>query len=186
MVSQAHGFSRSQGYDPNVRLADLRDLDEPTIRDRPVGLLLIALVSAILAVLVALSSIELFLGAAAYADWTTPKLVGNDFVGMVQVYPEHYLLMGALLLVPGLFLLALSVGILRGRPWALILGIVAGGLIGLYGLLALVIPGDASAGADRWHPGASLPYIALGGALIWYFGRRPVKNDLGWGDPAFG
>ena len=163
-----------------------RDWEEPTIRERPVGVLLVGMLSALGAVAVAWSAIELFAGAAAYQDWTVPKLVGNEQVGMVTVYPEHYVLVGVILLVPALFLAGVAVSIARSRPIAWVLGIVAGGLILLYGILALVIPGDAAANADRWHPEASLPFIAAGAFLLWYFRRRVVRYDLGWGDPAIG
>jgi hypothetical protein len=164
----------------------LRDLGEPTFRDRPVGLLVIAALSAIAGVAMAIAAGELFLGAARYADWMTPKLVGNDLVGMVQVYPEHYLLMGAILLVPALLLVAFAIGIARQRPWAWIIGFVAGGLIGLYGVLALVIPADLPSNADRWHLAAGVPWILLGVVLLRYFDRRPVRSDLGWGDASIG
>lgn len=77
-------------------------------------------------------------------------------------------------------------GIARHRLWAWIMGLVAGGLIALYGMLALVIPADLASGSDRWHLTASLPWIVLGIGLIWYFDRRPVRYDLGWGDPSIG
>ena len=166
-------------------LTRLGDIDEPTVRDRPIGLLVIAAASLLVGIAIALAAGELFLGATLYADWTEPKLVGNDLVGMVQVYPEHYLLMGSILLVPALYLLAMAIGIVRGRPWAGIMGFVAGGLMALYGVLALVIPGDASA-QDRWHLAAALPWIAVGVLLLWYFNRRSIKVELGMGDSTFG
>ena len=105
---------------------------------------------------------------------------------MVTVYPEHYILVGAIILIPALILMAWPVGIARQRPWAGILGSVLGGLFTMYGVLALVIPGDAAANADRWHPAASLPWIVLGIVLLWYFNRRSIKRDLGMGDQMFG
>jgi hypothetical protein len=165
--------------------AGWRDWTEPTVRDRPVGLIASGVASAVAGVAVLLAAIELFAGAAAYRDWTKPKLVGNDLVGMVQVYPEHYVLMGAFLLLPALYLLALPIGIARQRPWAGIMGFVAGGLMALYGLLALVIPGDAASGEERWHPAASLPWIGLGLFVLWYFNRRSITADLGMGDRTF-
>ena len=161
------------------------DWSEPEIRERPVGLLLIAATSALAGAAILASSVELVAGATRYADWTTPRMVGNDLVGMVQVYPEHYVLMGAILLIPSLFLIALAIGIARQRPWAWVLGFVAGGLITLYGVLALVIPGDLASNNERWHL-TGVPWIILGVFLLRYFDRRPVKNDLGWGDPAIG
>ena len=163
-----------------------RDLEEPLVRDRPVGVILIAVGSLLAGLTMLLGSGELFLGAARYGDWTKPKIVGNDFVGAVQVYPEHYLLIGAILLVPALVLLALPLGIARQRWWAGIIGLVMGALMALYGVLALVIPGDASSGTERWHPAASLPWLVLGGVLVWYFNRRSIKADLGMGDRTFG
>ena len=128
-----------------MRLPDaLRDLEEPTFRDRPVVLLAIAIAAAIAAVL------------------------------------------GAILLIPTAYLAALAVGIVRARPWAWILGFVAGGLVGLYGVLALVIPGNLAANADRWHLAESVPPIAVGAFTLWYFNRRAVRRDLGLGDPALG
>jgi len=163
-----------------------RDWTEPTVRDRPIGLIAIAVASAAAGVAVLLAAIELFAGAAAYRDWMEPKLVGNDLVGKVQVYPEHYVLMGAILLLPALYLIGLAIGIARQRPWAGIMGFVAGGLMALYGLLALVIPGDAASSGERWHPAASLPWILLGLVVLWYFNRRSIKADLGMGDRTFG
>ena len=169
-----------------MRFPSWRDWEESTIRERPVGLIVIAALSALGAAWIVASAIELFAGAAAYQDWTVPKLVGNDQVGMVTVYPEHYLVVGAILLVPALYLAGFALAIARSRPIAWVLGIVTGGLVLLYGILALVIPGDAAADADRWHPGASLPFIAIGALLLWYFQRRSTRYDLGWGDPAIG
>ena len=165
-----------------------RDWTEPEVRDRPVGLIALGVASLLAGVALLAAATELFIGAAQYQDWTEPKLVGNDLVGMVTVYPEHYLLMGGLVLIPTLYLLALPIGIARRRWWAGIMGYVAGGLIALYGLLALVIPGDAAAQAseERWHPGESLPWMALGLVLLWYFNRRSVRADLGMGDRTFG
>ena len=165
---------------------DLRDVEEPRIRDRPVGLILVAVGSLIAGLAILAAAGELFLGAAGYGDWTRPRIVGNDYVGAVQVYPEHYLLIGAILLVPALILLALPLGIARQRWWAGILGLVLGALFALYGVLALVIPGDAASGDDRWHPAASLPWLILGIAVLWYFNRRSIRADLGMGDRTFG
>jgi len=162
------------------------DWEEPTVRDRPIGLIVIALASAVAGVAIVLAAIELFLGAAKYGDWTKPKLVGNDLVGMVQVYPEHYLLIGSLLLIPALYLVGFAVGIARQRPWAWVMGIASGGLIALYGVLALVIPADAAANQDRWHPAAALPPLVLGVGLLWYFNRRSTKRDLEVADRTFG
>ena len=164
----------------------LRDVEEPTIRDRPVGVIAVAVASFLVGLSMVLAAGELFLGASKYGDWTKPKIVGNDFVGAVQVYPEHYILVGAILLIPALILLALPIGIARQRPWAGIIGFVLGGLFAMYGVLALVIPGDAAANADRWHVAASVPWIVLGLALLWYFNRRSIKRDLGMGDRMFG
>jgi len=170
-----------------VRLPDaLRDLEEPTFRDRPVVLLAIAIAAAIAAVLIGLASIELFVDGFGYTDWTVPRIVGNEFIQGVTVYPENYLFMGAILLIPTAYLAALAVGIVRARPWAWILGFVAGGLVGLYGVLALVIPGNLAANADRWHLAESVPPIAVGAFTLWYFNRRAVRRDLGLGDPALG
>jgi hypothetical protein len=167
-------------------LDSLRDADEPLVRDRPIGVIVIAIGSLVAGLTMLLAAGELFLGAARFGDWTQPKIVGNDLVGAVQVYPEHYVLIGSILLIPALILLALPVGLARQRWWAGILGLVIGALMALYGVLALVIPGDASSGADRWHPAASLPWLVLGGVLAWYFNRRSIKADLGMGDRTFG
>jgi hypothetical protein len=164
----------------------LEDVEEPTVRDRPVGLILIAGASALAGIAILLAAVELFAGAFAYRDWTEARLVGNDLVGMVQVYPEHYLVVGAILLVPGAYILGFAAGIARQRPWAWVMGIVTGGLFALYGLLALVIPADAAADSERWHPAASLPWLVLGLALLWYFNRRVVKVDLAVADRTFG
>lgn len=166
--------------------AALRDVEEPRIRERPVGLILVGVVSLVVGIAIAAAAGELILGATGYGDWTRPRIVGNDFVGAVQVYPEHYLLVGGMLLIPALVLLALPIGIVRQRPWAGVIGFVLGGLFAMYGVLALVIPGDASANSDRWHPAASLPWVVLGLALLWYFNRRSIKADLGMGDRTFG
>ena len=96
--------------------ARLDDLSEPTIRERPIGVLVIAVVSLIVGITIALATLELFLGAAQYGEWTKPKLVGNDLVGMVKVYPEHYILMGSMLSIPALYTLALPVGINSPTP----------------------------------------------------------------------
>lgn len=167
-------------------LLDWREWEEPLIRDRPVGLLGVAIASLLAGVAIVLAAGEMFLGAASYGDWTKPRIVGNDFVGAVQVYPEHYLLVGGILLIPALILLALPVGLARRRPWAGILGFVLGGIFALYGVLALVIPGDAASGAERWHPAAGLPWLVVGIVLLWYFNRRSIKRDLGMGDQTFG
>jgi hypothetical protein len=177
-----------------VRLASLRDIEEPTIRERPIGVLLIAAASALGGVAVTAAAIELFAGAARYADWAQPKLVGNDLVGMVQVYPEHYLLVGVLLLViPALYLFGWAIGLVRRRPWARLLGSITGWLFLSYGILALVIPSEIAQSVsanpsqtDRWHLGAGLPWIIIGAVLVWYFGRRVVAYDLGEGDPTIG
>ena len=163
-----------------------RDWSEPEVRERPIGVLLIAGASALAGVAILVAAVELFAGIAGYQDWTQPKLVGNDFVGMVKVYPEHYILMSVILLIPALYMIALAVGIARQRWWAGIMGFVAGGLFALYGVLALVIPGDMAAGAERWHLAASLPWILVGAVLLWYFDRRVIKADLGMGDRTFG
>lgn len=167
-------------------LSHWRDWEEPLVRDRPVGLLVVAVASLLVGLAVVLAAAEMFVGAAGYGDWTKPRIVGNDFVGAVQVYPEHYLLVGGILLVPALILLALPVGLARRRPWAGILGFVLGGIFALYGVLALVIPGDAASGGERWHPAAGLPWLVLGVVLLWYFNRRSIKRDLGMGDRTFG
>lgn len=167
-------------------LEAFRDIDEPTIRDRPVVLLAIAVAAAIAAILIGLAAVELFVDGFGYADWTVPRIVSNEFLQGVSIYPEHYLFMAAILLIPTAYLAALAVGIGRARPWAWILGFVAGGLVGLYGILALVIPGNLAANADRWHLGESVPWIALGALTLWYFNRRAVRRDLGMGDPALG
>ena len=170
-----------------VRLLEaLRDLEEPTIRDRLVGLVVIAATAGALGIVIALVAAELFAGALGYEDWAIPRLVGNEFLEGVKVYPEHYLLMGVAVLVPALYLLAFAIGIARGRGWAVILGLVAGGLLTMYGILALVIPKDAAANAERWHPGDAAPFLVSGVFLAWYFNRRAVRRDLGWGDPAIG
>lgn len=167
-------------------LADVRDLEEPRIRDRPIGVIVVVVGSLLAGLAVLGAAAELFIGAARYGDWTRPKIVGNDAVGAVQVYPEHYLLVGSILLVPALLLLALPIGLARHRWWSGILAWIIGALLALYGVLALVIPGDATTGAERWHPAASLPWLILGTALLWYFNRRSIKADLGMGDRTFG
>jgi cell division protein FtsW (lipid II flippase) len=167
-------------------LDSLRDIEEPLVRDRPIGIILIALGSLVAGVVILLAAGELFLGAARFGDWTQPKIVGNDYVGAVQVYPEHYLLIGGILVIPGLILLALAIGLVRQRWWAGITGLMLGALMALYGVLALVIPTDAASGADRWHPAAGLPWLILGLALAWYFNRRVIRADLGMGDRTFG
>ena len=167
----------------------LEDIEEPTIRDRPIGLIVFALASLLAGLAILLAAGELGLGAAGFGDWTRPRIVGNDFVGAVQVYPEHYLLFAAMLLVPAAILLALPVGIARRRWWAGIIGFVIGGVMAPYGLLALVIPGELGGGptdTERWHLAAGLPWLALGLALLWYFNRRVIKADLGMGDRTFG
>ena len=163
----------------------LRDIEEPRIRDRPVGVIAVAAASFVVGLSILLAAGELILGATLYPDWTRPKYLGNDLV-QVQVYPEHYILVGAILLIPALVLLALPIGIARQRPWAGIIGFVLGGLFAMYGVLALVIPGDAPANAERWHLAASVPWIVVGIALLWYFNRRSIKRDLGMGDRMFG
>lgn len=170
-------------------LQALRDYEEPTVRDRPVGLIAVALGSLVAGLAVLAAAAELLLGAFGYADWTKARIAFNDFVGSVQVYPEHYLLIGSIVLIPALILLALPIGIARRRWWAGILGYVLGALLALYGVLALVIPGnlDGTAGNDqRWHPEAGLPWLVIGLALLWYFNRRSIKADLGMGDRTFG
>jgi hypothetical protein len=167
-------------------LSDWRDWEEPLVRDRPVGLVVIAVASLVAGVAILLAAGEMFLGVAGYGDWTQPRIVGNDYVGAVQVYPEHYLLIGAILLIPALILLTLPIGLARKRPWAGIIGFVLGGLFASYGILALVIPGDMASNADRWHPAAGLPWLVVGVALLWYFNRRSIKRDLGMGDRTFG
>jgi hypothetical protein len=170
-------------------LVDWRDWEEPLVRERPVGLIVVAVASLLAGLAIALAAGEMFLGAAGYGDWTKPRIVGNDFVGAVQVYPEHYLLIGAIILIPALILLSLPIGIARKRPWAGIIGFVLGGLFALYGVLALVIPGElggTATNAERWHPAASLPWLVLGIVLLWYFNRRSIKRDLGMGDRMFG
>lgn len=170
-----------------MRIRDaLSDLEEPLFRDRPVVLLAIAVAAAIGALLIGLAALELFVDGFGYADWTVPRVVSNEFLQGVSVYPEHYIFMGVVLLIPTAYLAALAVGIARARPWAWILGFVAGGLVGLYGVLALVIPGNLAANADRWHLAESVPWIALGAFTLWYFNRRAVRRDLGLGDPALG
>jgi hypothetical protein len=164
----------------------LRDVEEPLVRDRPVGVFVIALGSLAAGLALLLAAGELFLGAFRFGDWTTPKIVGNDYVGAVQVYPEHYLLIGVMVLIPALFLLALPLGIARQRWWAGILGLVIGALMAMYGILALVIPGDAASARDRWHPEAGGPWLVLGAVLAWYFNRRSIRADLGMGDRTFG
>jgi len=167
----------------------IQDFEEPTVRDRPVGLVGIALASFLAGLAMLFATGELVLGAAGYGDWTKPRIVGNDFVGAVQVYPEHYLLFAGMVLVPTLILLALPIGIARQRWWAGIIGYVIGGVVALYGLLALVIPGDLGGearNAERWHPAASLPWLVLGLVLLWYFNRRSIRADLGMGDRTFG
>ena len=167
----------------------LEDIEEPTIRDRPIGLIVFALASLLAGLAILLAAGELGLGAEGFGDWTRPRIVGNDFVGAVQVYPEHYLLFAAMLLVPAASLLALPVGIARRRWWAGVIGFVIGGVMALYGLLALVIPGDLGGQAtdtERWHLAAGLPWLALGLLLLWYFNRRAIKADLGMGDRTFG
>ena len=96
-----------------------------------------------------------------------------------------------ILLAPAGYLLAFAYGLARARMWAWWLGLVAGGLVVAYGILALVIPAQASSDPsvvvpDRWYPAAGLPWIIVGGALIWYLRRRVVRYDLGLGDPAIG
>jgi hypothetical protein len=167
-------------------LPDWRDWDEPLVHDRPVGLVAVAIASLLAGLAVVLAAGEMLLGAAGYGDWTKPRIVGNDFVGAVQVYPEHYLLVGGMLIIPALILLALPIGIARQRPWAGIICFVLGGIFALYGVLALVIPGDAASGGERWHPAAGLPWLVLGAALLWYFNRRSIRADLGMGDRTFG
>jgi len=170
-----------------MRMPDaLRDLEEPTFRDRPIVLLAVAVGAAIGAVLIGLAAVELFVNGFGYRDWTVPRMVSNEFLQGVSIYPEHYLFMGAILLIPTAYLAALAVGLARARPWAWILVFVAGGLVGLYGVLALVIPGNLVANADRWHLAESVPWIALGAFTLWYFNRRAVRHDLGMGDPALG
>jgi len=164
----------------------LRDAEEPLVRDRPIGVIAIAVGSLVAALAILLAAAELLLGAARFGDWTQPKIVGNDLVGAVQVYPEHYLLVGSIVLIPGLILLALAIGLVRQRWWAGILGLVIGVLMALYGVLALVIPGDTASGADRWHPSAGLPWLVLGAVMGWYFNRRTIRADLGMGDRTFG
>jgi hypothetical protein len=168
----------------------IEDFEEPRLRDRPVGVFIVAALSAVAGIVVLADAAELFAGVAQFGDWAKPKLVGNDYVGMVQVYPEHYLLVGAILLAPAGYLLALAYGLLRARKWAWWLGLVAGGLVFAYGILALVIPAQASFDEsvivqERWYPAAGLPWIIIGGALVWYLRRRVVQYDLGLGDPAF-
>jgi len=170
-------------------LADLRDIEEPTVRERPVGLIAIAVGSLVAGLAVLAAAAELLLSALGYADWTKARIAFNDFVGSVQVYPEHYLLIGSIVLVPALILLALPIGIARQKWWAGIIGYVMGALLALYGVLALVIPGDLDGTArdnERWHPGAGLPWLAIGLVLLWYFNRRSIKADLGMGDRTFG
>jgi len=164
----------------------LRDVEEPLVRDRPIGVILIAIGCLLAGLAILPAAVELFLGAARYGDWTKPKIVGNDYVGAVQVYPEHYLLVGAIVLIPAVLLLAVAAGLARQRWWAGIIGLMVGALMALYGVLALVIPGDAASGSERWHPAAALPWLVLGGLLAWYFNRRSTRADLGMGDRTFG
>jgi hypothetical protein len=171
------------------RLQALRDFEEPRVRDRPIGLIVIALASLLAGLATLFAAGDMLLGAAGYGDWTKPRIAGNDFVGAVQVYPEHYLLVGAVLLIPSLLLIAIPIGIARQRWWAGIVGWAIGGILAAYGLLALVIPGDlggAAGDAERWHPAAGLPWLALGLFLLWYFNRRSIRADLGMGDRTFG
>ena len=171
------------------RLDALRDLEEPTIRERPIGLIVIAVGSLVAGLAVLLAAGELLLGAAGYGDWTKARIAFNDFVGSVQVYPEHYLLIGSILMVPAVILLAVPYGIARQRWWAGIIGYVVGAVVTLYGVLALVIPGDLDGRAgndERWHLGAGLPWVVLGLVLFWYFNRRSIKADLGMADRTFG
>ena len=167
-------------------LDSLRDLEEPLVRDRPIGVILIAVGGLVAGLATLAATVELLLGAARFGDWTQPKIVGNDYVGAVQVYPEHYLLIGGILLIPAALLLAVAVGLARQRWWAGIIGLMIGALMALYGVLALVIPTDAASGAERWHPAAGLPWLVLGGVLAWYFNRRSIRADLGMGDRTFG
>lgn len=165
--------------------AAIEEFEEPRVRDRLVGLVVIAAVAAVTGILIALAALELFADGFGYKDWAMPRIISNAWLQGVQVYPEHYLLVGTILLVPAAYLLALTVGIARARGWAWILAFVAGGLMATYGLLALVIPGDAAANADRWHL-SGVPWLVVGVFLLWYFNRRAVRRDLGWGDPALG
>lgn len=162
------------------------DFEEPVIRDRLVGLIAIATAAALAGVVIALAALELFVDAAGYRDWAIPRVVSNEWLQGVNVYPEHYVFMGVMLLIPAGYLLTLAIGIARARGWAWILGFVAGGLIALYGVLAFVIPGNVDANVDRWHVADGLPPLVLGGFLLWYFNRRATRRDLGWGDPAIG
>jgi hypothetical protein len=169
-------------------LSRLRDIEEPTIRERPVGLIVIAVASLAAGLALLAAAGELLLSAFGYADWTRARIAFNDFVGSVQVYPEHYLLIGSIVLIPALILLALPIGIARRRWWAGIIGYVLGALLALYGVLALVIPGDLDGAAnnERWHPAAGLPWLVIGLALVWYLNRRSIKAELGMGDRTFG
>src|SRR5256885_13972602 len=96
----------------------LRDLEEPTIGDRPIVLLTVAVGAALGAVLIGLAAVELCVGGFGYADWTVPRIVSNEFLQGVSIYPEHYLFMGAILLLRTAYLVALAVGVARARPWA--------------------------------------------------------------------
>jgi hypothetical protein len=164
----------------------IEELEEPTIRERPIGVIVFAVASLVAGSAILVAAGQLLMSAAGYGDWTQPRIVANDYVGAVQVYPEHYLLIGGILLIPALILLALPIGIARQRWWAGIIAFVLGGLLVGYGILALVIPGDAAANDERWHPEAGLPWVVLGGALLWYFNRRSTRRDLGMGDRTFG
>jgi len=170
-------------------LESLRELEEPRLRDRPIGLIVIGVGSLVAGLAVLFAAVQLLLSATGYGDWTKPRIVANDYVGAVQVYPEHYLLVGSILLVPALLLVAIAIGIARRRWWAGIAGYVIGAVVALYGVLALVIPGEldgTASNAERWHLAASLPWIVLGLFLFWYFNRRSIKADLGMGDRTFG
>src|SRR6185436_19542229 len=102
----------------------LRGVEEPLVRDRPIGVVLIAIGSLLAGLAILPAVAELFLGAAQFGDWTKPSSVGNDYVGAVQVYPEHYLLVGSILLVPALLLIAVAAGLARQRWWAGIVGLM--------------------------------------------------------------
>ena len=59
-------------------LQTLRELDEPTIRDQPIGVVVVAAGSLLAALAILLAAAELLLGAARFGDWSQPKIVGND------------------------------------------------------------------------------------------------------------
>jgi hypothetical protein len=140
------------------------DGDTPSIAEkgRPLGVLLLGILSIILGSLAVLSGLILVAFGPFYLGWLGP-------------------LAGAILLVLGCAVVIFGIGCFRAWPWAWVLGVillVLAVLLQLFSLVTLIV--SVGIHLDYFNPETeAIIEMAISGIILYYLFRPPVKAYFG-------